>query len=83
MEIDWEKVRDRYVAGGVSYRGLAKEFGVADSTVKARGKKEGWVEQRAQYVRQLQQKWIIRQRKVCSRPSVYLSIPLSSAAVPH
>jgi len=56
METDWEQLRLRYVTGDISYRRLAREQGLTVSAVKTRGAREHWVEQRAQYVRQLQQK---------------------------
>lgn len=47
--IDWTKIRMRYLSSNVTYRELAKEFGVALSSIAAKAKQEDWQEERKNY----------------------------------
>lgn len=40
--VNWEKIREEYMSGGGSYGDLAKKYGIAKSTLGARGKQEDW-----------------------------------------
>lgn len=43
MAADWDKIRAEYITTDTSYRILAQKYGVDQSTVARRAKKEGWV----------------------------------------
>jgi hypothetical protein len=45
--IFWKEVRERYLNGEASTRTLAQEYGISISTLQARCRREGWVEERA------------------------------------
>ena len=51
MAINWAKIKTEYITKGTSGRKLAKKFGVCESTLFTRSKKEGWEEEREQYRR--------------------------------
>lgn len=40
--MDWAKIRTEYIAGGISYRELAKKHGVSFNTLKTRAVEGGW-----------------------------------------
>lgn len=40
--VDWEKIKAEYLAGGTSYRKLAEKYGVPRSTLEQRAKREEW-----------------------------------------
>lgn len=44
--VDWEKIKAEYLAGGTSYRKLAEKHGVPFSTLEKRARSESWSEQR-------------------------------------
>ena len=46
--MDWKKVKAEYIAGGTSYRKLAKKYGVSFSTLRGRAQGEKWTELKAQ-----------------------------------
>lgn len=46
---DWEKIKLEYITTEISYRKLAKKYGVDVNTVNKRGKDGGWVDLRRQY----------------------------------
>ena len=43
---DWVAIRAEYVAGGTSYRRLAKKYGVSETSLGKRARAEGWVKDR-------------------------------------
>lgn len=43
---DWDKMRTEYIKGGVTYRQLAKKYGVSKNTIGNRAKQEGWTKLR-------------------------------------
>ena len=43
--VDWEKIKAEYLAGGTSYRKLAEKHGVPRSTLEQRAKREQWTKQ--------------------------------------
>lgn len=45
---DYEKLKAEYIAGGISYRQLAKKYNIPFSNLKNYAIKEHWVEQREQ-----------------------------------
>lgn len=51
MAADWAKIRTEYISAPkkVSYRKLAKKYGVSESGLFARASEEQWVEQREQF----------------------------------
>lgn len=46
---DWKKIKAEYITTDTSYRKLAQKYGIAESTIYARGGKEHWVKQKEQY----------------------------------
>ena len=43
---NWDAIKAEYIAGGISYRDLAKKYGVSYSQINARSKREGWIKSR-------------------------------------
>ena len=54
--MDWKKIRREYLAGGVSYRQLAAKYGISETTIGRRSRKEGWVDKRGQTERKVASK---------------------------
>jgi len=54
-QVDWDAARLRYVTGGksVSYVVIGREFKVDPKLVSKRAKREGWKDERAEYVAKL------------------------------
>ena len=46
--VDWNKIKAEYIAGGTSYRKLAEKYGVPRSNLERRAKNEKWTELRRQ-----------------------------------
>ena len=46
--MDWNKIKAEYIAGGTSYRKLAKKYKVSHTTLTKVAGREGWVEARHQ-----------------------------------
>lgn len=46
--MDWNKIKAEYIAGGTSYRKLAKKYGVSFSTLRGKAEREKWTELKAQ-----------------------------------
>lgn len=46
--MDWKKVKAEYIAGGTSYRKLAKKYGVSFSTLRGIAEREKWTDLKAQ-----------------------------------
>ena len=46
--MDWNKLKAEYVAGGISYRELAKKHGVSFNTLKTIAIRENWTDLRQQ-----------------------------------
>lgn len=46
--MDWKKVKAEYIAGGTSYRKLAKKYGVSFSTLRNIAIREKWTDLREQ-----------------------------------
>lgn len=47
--MDWLKIKTEYITTDISYRKLAEKYGINYSVLGARGRAEGWVEQRTQF----------------------------------
>ena len=47
--MDWLKLKTEYITTDISYRKLAEKYGINYSVLGARGRAEGWVEQRTQF----------------------------------
>ena len=43
---DWNKIKEEYIRGGVSYRKLAEKYGVSFSTLRKVASKENWTDLR-------------------------------------
>ncbi|MBR2894342.1 MAG: hypothetical protein IKC03_01615 [Oscillospiraceae bacterium] len=46
MAVDWLKIKNEYISGGISYRKLAEKYGVSFPTLRDRATKEKWKDQR-------------------------------------
>ena len=46
--MDWKRIKAEYIAGGTSYRKLAKKYGVSPTTLTKVAGREGWVAARQQ-----------------------------------
>lgn len=46
--MDWNKIKAEYIAGGTSYRKLAKKYGVSFSTLRGVAEREKWTDLRTQ-----------------------------------
>jgi anti-sigma28 factor (negative regulator of flagellin synthesis) len=46
--VDWKKIKAEYIAGGTSYRKLAKKYGVSFSTLRNIAIREKWTDLREQ-----------------------------------
>lgn len=46
--MDWKRIKAEYIAGGTSYRKLAKKYGVSRSKLQAKATSENWVELKSQ-----------------------------------
>ena len=46
--MDWNKIKAEYIAGGTSYRGLAKKYNVSFTTLTRTAKRENWIQLRQQ-----------------------------------
>lgn len=46
--MDWNKLKAEYIAGGTSYRKLAKKYGVSFSSVRFKAEQENWTDLKAQ-----------------------------------
>lgn len=46
--MDWNKLKAEYIAGGTSYRKLAKKYGVSFSSVRFKVEQEKWTDLKAQ-----------------------------------
>lgn len=47
-QINWDKIRNEYIEGHVSYSALSAKYGISRRTIADRGKVEKWVELREQ-----------------------------------
>lgn len=50
MSADWNKIKTEYITTNTSYRKLAQKYGVSTTQICNVGRKEGWVEQREQFL---------------------------------
>jgi len=48
-DTDWQAVKVAYVTGRMSYRALAGQYGISESTLEKRARKEGWAQERRKY----------------------------------
>lgn len=48
QRIDYGPIRAEYIAGGTSYRKLAKKYGISATCVGQHARKEGWAKDRAE-----------------------------------
>lgn len=53
---EWEKIKTEYVTSDVSYRVLAKKYGMTYKRLQERGRQEEWREQKADYRQKLANK---------------------------
>lgn len=46
--MDWNRIKAEYIAGGTSYRGLAKKYNVSFTTLTRTAQRENWIQLRKQ-----------------------------------
>lgn len=51
-DIDWEKVERLYIAGQLTIRQISEECGISDSSLRLKAKKNGWVRNLAEAIRE-------------------------------
>ena len=56
MKTNWEDIKLRYITSDVSYKELAGEFSLSERTIRTRGIKEKWTEERAKHKSKVSQK---------------------------
>lgn len=66
-KIDWTSIKTEYVSTEISIREIAEKHGVSVSAVKARSKKEGWVEARKQFQTETATKAVRKVEEQCAR----------------
>lgn len=49
LAYDWQKIETDYMVNDLSYRQIAEKYGVSESSVARKGKKNGWPEKRQQF----------------------------------
>lgn len=57
-KIDWGAIRAEYISTDESYRSLAAKYGVAQASIVAHSKKEGWIAEREKHREKVVQKRI-------------------------
>jgi len=55
-KINWQKVKNEYLRGGISQRDLARKYGISFNTLKDRANKEKWNGERNRITTKTQQK---------------------------
>ena len=78
MAADWAKIKTEYISAPkkVSYRKLAKKYGVPESSLFAKASEEQWVEQREQF----QSKTIAKSLDAISNATADRAVALMKAA---
>ena len=78
MAADWAKIKTEYISASkkVSYRKLAKKYGVPESSLFAKASEEQWVEQREQF----QSKTIAKSLDAISNATADRAVALMEAA---
>lgn len=56
MKTNWEDIKLRYITSNVSYKELAGEFGVSESTIGTRAAKEKWSEEKEKHGKKVAKK---------------------------
>jgi len=54
--INWEKIKNEYITTNTSYTKLAKKYGISCASIKVKGSKEKWVQERKKHVKTTQEK---------------------------
>lgn len=48
-KVDYNKIKIEYITGNISYKNLAKKYGIAPSTLMKKARREGWYKQKLQH----------------------------------
>ena len=67
---DWVKIRAEYIAGGLSYRKLAKKYGISETSIGKRGRAENWAADREAARRRSYEKTIQKTADVAAENAV-------------
>lgn len=60
---DWQAIKTEYITTDTSYRKLADKYGIDQAVIARKGKTEGWVESRRQFVSETSAKIIDNAKK--------------------
>lgn len=52
-KVDWKRIEKEYVHSSISYKDLSEKYGVPYSTLRKVGKRQNWVDKRAQFGRKV------------------------------
>lgn len=73
-KFDWNKIRNEYETGNISYRDLVKKYNVSLTALKTRAKNESWVEKKSQTRHKLDTKIVEKTvEKIAEKTSEELS----------
>lgn len=73
--MDWSKIKTEYITTDTSYRKLADKYGINKDTIYAKAKKEGWPEQRRQFVDRTQTKMLaVEETRTVDRATKLLDV---------
>ena len=56
MKTNWLEVKERYITSDLSFKEVAKEFGLSENTIGTRANKEKWTDERKNYKQKLTKK---------------------------
>ncbi len=79
--VDWGKIKAEYLAGGISYRNLAKKYSVNENTLMDRARKEGWKKAEREVARKSQAK--ATQRIVSQRAKDLVALDTARSKLIH
>lgn len=48
-KVDYNKIKIEYITGNISYKDIAKKYGIAPSTLTKKARREGWYKQKVQH----------------------------------
>ena len=71
--MDWNVIKSEYIAGGTSYRTLAKKYNVSLTTLQRTAKRENWIGLREQAERKTETKLVESVSKTKSKTSIKIN----------
>lgn len=80
MNLNWNKIRNEYINGHISYEKLAKKHGISIQSIKDRGTKEKWVAQKKEQQTKIQQKTNQKTAEILAEKEAERILRISAAA---